>query len=262
MFTFLRKVRRNLIETSKMKKYSLYAIGEIALVVIGILIALQINNWNEQKKQRVTESQYMLSLLSDLEKDKNDLEESARFGGIPVMYNDSLFAELQKAPIKGNEKRIYHFLMLYTNGIEVSYHDRTISQLKNSGGFGLIQDQAISDAVLDYDVHMKESMSYNESIYSNHHINHDISLNRRIYELYRVEHLKDSAIVHKEDINKVAYPDDLKLLSYEVTDIKLLLNSMSAVRVIDNHKYQRALKALEMNRKLDSLIRRKYQDIE
>lgn len=204
----------------------------------------------------------MSSLLSDLEKDKNELIESAKFGAIPVMYNDSLFLELQKVPLKGNEKRIYHFLMLYTNGIEVSYHDRTISQLKNSGGFGMIQDQAISDAVLDYDVYMRESMRYNESIQSNHHVNHDISLNRRIYELYRVEHLKDSAILHRNEMKKVAYPDDLKLLSYRDSDIKLLLNAMSAVRVIDDKKYQRALHALQMNAKLDSLIRSKYPGID
>ena len=65
------------------------------------------------------------------------------------------FLELQRKPIQGREKRIYHFLLLYTNEIEIYYHDRTISQLRNSGGFGLIQNQRISDAVLDYDVHMR-----------------------------------------------------------------------------------------------------------
>ena len=48
MLTFLRKIRKSLIESGIARKYLLYAIGEIALVVIGILIALQINNWNEK----------------------------------------------------------------------------------------------------------------------------------------------------------------------------------------------------------------------
>lgn len=55
MLSFLRKIRRSLIDSSSTKKYLLYAIGEIALVVIGILIALQINNWNEWKKERNVE---------------------------------------------------------------------------------------------------------------------------------------------------------------------------------------------------------------
>tara|TARA_Y100000385_G_C13099534_1_gene643585 strand:- start:2936 stop:3121 length:186 start_codon:yes stop_codon:yes gene_type:complete len=52
MLTLLRKIRKSLIDSGSSRKYLLYAIGEIALVVIGILIALQINNWNESRKDR------------------------------------------------------------------------------------------------------------------------------------------------------------------------------------------------------------------
>ena len=147
---------------------------------------------------------------------------------------------------------------MIANGILISYHDRTISQLRNSGGFGLIDKQEISDAVQDYDIYMRESIKFNESSRSNHFINSDILLNNQMYELYRVEHLKDSAIVHKEDMNKVAYPIDLKLLSYDDFDIKITLNSMSKVRTVDENNYKRAVQALDMNMKLDSLIRNEY----
>ncbi len=258
MINFFRKTRKKLADDNKPLKYARYAIGEILLVVIGILIALSINNWNEEKKEAEVEKQYMISLLSDLTKDRSDLINNVEFGPIPVIYNDSLFSELQKRPLQGREKRIYHFLLLYTNGILISYYDRTISQLRNSGGFGLIDKQEISDAVLDYDVHMRESIRFSESSRSNHFINNDILLNDQMYELYRVEHLKDSAIVYKEDMNKVAYPNDLKLLSYDDFDIKITLNSMSKVRTVDENNYKRAVKALDMNMKLDSLIRSEY----
>ena len=62
MFTILKKLRRSLILSGQVRQYLLYGIGEIALVVIGILIALQVNNWNEQKKA-----------LIDLTKIKGDL---------------------------------------------------------------------------------------------------------------------------------------------------------------------------------------------
>jgi len=53
MIKFFRKIRQNLLRENKTGKYFKYAIGEITLVVIGILIALQINNWNENiEKQR------------------------------------------------------------------------------------------------------------------------------------------------------------------------------------------------------------------
>ncbi|MEN2281330.1 DUF6090 family protein [Algoriphagus sp. SE2] len=50
MIKFFRKIRYNLMSENNTSKYVKYAIGEIVLVVIGILIALQINNWNESRK--------------------------------------------------------------------------------------------------------------------------------------------------------------------------------------------------------------------
>ena len=55
MIKFFRKIRYDLMEKNKTGKYLKYAIGEIILVVIGILIALQINNWNEDRKRRAIE---------------------------------------------------------------------------------------------------------------------------------------------------------------------------------------------------------------
>ena len=52
MIKFFRKIRQKMLTENKFSKYLLYAIGEIVLVVIGILIALQINNWNENKKSK------------------------------------------------------------------------------------------------------------------------------------------------------------------------------------------------------------------
>ena len=64
MIKLFRKIRYDLMEKNKTGKYFKYAIGEIVLVVIGILIALQINNWNELKKQR-NEAQTFINRLSE-----------------------------------------------------------------------------------------------------------------------------------------------------------------------------------------------------
>lgn len=53
MIKFFRKIRKNMIKENRTSKYLVYAIGEIVLVVIGILIALQVNNWNEERKTRL-----------------------------------------------------------------------------------------------------------------------------------------------------------------------------------------------------------------
>jgi hypothetical protein len=54
MIKFFRRIRLDLLKKNKTGKYAKYAIGEIVLVVIGILIALQINNWNEDRKTIAT----------------------------------------------------------------------------------------------------------------------------------------------------------------------------------------------------------------
>ena len=55
MIKFFRHIRQNLLMENKTGKYFKYAIGEIVLVVIGILIALSINNWNESRKNKILE---------------------------------------------------------------------------------------------------------------------------------------------------------------------------------------------------------------
>jgi len=75
MLTFLRKIRKSLIETESNQKYILYAVGEIALVVIGILIALQINNWNEGRKKRIQEQSYLAALHKEFNVNRERLDE-------------------------------------------------------------------------------------------------------------------------------------------------------------------------------------------
>jgi len=76
MINFFRKIRRKLADDNKPLKYMRYAIGEIVLVVIGILIALSINNWNEGRKARKSENQILISLAEDFNSNLKSLENS------------------------------------------------------------------------------------------------------------------------------------------------------------------------------------------
>lgn len=85
MIKFFRKIRKNLLSEGKTGKYFKYAISEIFLVVIGILIALQLNNWNDNNNKTKLGKQYLIEMKSELQDDafkldryifrvKNDLE--------------------------------------------------------------------------------------------------------------------------------------------------------------------------------------------
>ena len=69
MIKFFRHIRQRLIGENRFSKYLLYAIGEIILVVIGILIALQINTWNDFRKKNLLKANYIESLKRDLSAD-------------------------------------------------------------------------------------------------------------------------------------------------------------------------------------------------
>jgi len=76
MIKFFRKIRQKLLAEGKLKSYTFYAIGEIFLVVVGILIALQINNWNQVRKDRSNEILLLLELRASLS------QEATQFVGL------------------------------------------------------------------------------------------------------------------------------------------------------------------------------------
>lgn len=69
MIKFFRRIRQKLLNDGNLKKYLIYAIGEMFLVVVGILIALQINNWNEGRKRSDTEVQLLQNMKQAIEYD-------------------------------------------------------------------------------------------------------------------------------------------------------------------------------------------------
>lgn len=75
MLKFFRKIRQKMLTENKFSKYLLYAIGEIILVVIGILIALQVNNWNENRKSKLSQNKLLVKLISDLDYDISHFNE-------------------------------------------------------------------------------------------------------------------------------------------------------------------------------------------
>ena len=104
MIKFFRKIRQKLLTENKFSKYLIYAIGEIVLVVIGILIALSINNWNENRKQKIITSEYIENLKSDIVQDTIGLNNLIQTGKDQVKIIENFKAYLLKSddpiPIK------------------------------------------------------------------------------------------------------------------------------------------------------------------
>ena len=97
MIKFFRKIRYDLMEKNKTGKYLKYAIGEIILVVIGILIALSLNNWNENRKNKIYEKDLLENMLGNLKLDSITFNKNLQ----EAKSIDSLHRQLYNIGVKG-----------------------------------------------------------------------------------------------------------------------------------------------------------------
>jgi hypothetical protein len=155
MIKFFRKFRQNLIKDNKVSKYLLYAIGEIILVVIGILIALQINNNNEANKERAKELHYLKNLKTDL---------------LLNIENINTFIETRESKIKSANIVLEYYegkpltdLNDFNNNILNVYiwHkfyqiNNTFLELTNSGNLATLSNDSIKNGLLNLDALYKE----------------------------------------------------------------------------------------------------------
>jgi len=142
-----------MLSENKFSKYLIYAFGEIILVVIGILIALQINNWNENRKNSIKEQQYLRNLKQEIEQDtsiinRNFLERYPK--KIAVLNMGKAYYQGDYIP-----KDTLQFLndLGYGNvfgNVIWSFNRTTYQQITNAGDFGIIKNDSLRAAVLNY----------------------------------------------------------------------------------------------------------------
>jgi len=169
MIKFFRKIRQNMIKESKVSKYLIYAIGEIVLVVIGILIALQINNWNEERKSANMGKEYIGLIYNDLKTDINVLKE------IISRLDEQLIATENILTIFESQNHFISDTSAFTNDwsrsswpLTVDRSQNTFSELKTSGQSVLINDKALVDNLNKfynkYDFYIQNYNEYPKSV--------------------------------------------------------------------------------------------------
>ena len=139
MIKFFRKVRQKLLSENNFRKYLIYAIGEILLVVIGILIALQINNWNESRKDRIAEQAILRQLKSEFNSNLKQLDE--KIGIRSYMMNSAiqLLANIDNPSIRNIDSIEMHL----AKTIPYTTFDPILNDLATSGNLRLIKNDSL-----------------------------------------------------------------------------------------------------------------------
>ena len=232
MIKFFRKIRQRLLAEIRFNKYVLYAIGEIVLVVIGILIALQINNWNEERKTRRQEVKYLKNLHKDisLEFVNNDsiiryraqtAKEAANMLNLKELKTEEDLLELEKLI----QKVFRRVNFIPTNN--------TYKELLSSGNLNFITNDTIKEYLLNLDKEYREIANVEYQMY-------------REYEEYLYNPaVRNSEIINLFDLQKTA--DKEVLMFKNPSEINVEIINPQYNKLLQIGEFKNGLKLSVMN---------------
>jgi hypothetical protein len=135
-------------DDSKPAQYARYALGEILLVVVGILIALQINNWNEDKNTRRIERKLLRELKTDLEETEADLVTDMEKALVQLKVTDSLYQEILKIR-DAKDPRPIHISMKYIFNRSDLFPKKSAYESLKAFGINLVSSDSLRKGVTD-----------------------------------------------------------------------------------------------------------------
>jgi hypothetical protein len=228
MIKFFRKIRQNLIIENKTSKYFKYAIGEIILVVIGILIALQLNNWNTDRISRLEELKLLKEMHHNLESDLED-----------CIWNINKNKDLHKSNLA-----VLHHLeerIPFQDSLKLHYGNilGTTTQRRNMSAYDHLKSKGI-DLISNDSLRRDITALYSERYYyiEKMELEYDnpIQLNQVLPQI------NEKLVV--DNISKSGYPIDVEILQND-NAFKGVLRTNVYVRWFMMHRYQSLQKDIE-----------------
>ena len=163
MIHFLRKFRQKLLGEKNLSQYLLYGIGEVVLVVIGILIALQFNNWNNEKKDREKEAYYLKSIQTSISLSQSELDRVISDAASISASADTLFQMLAHQKYELLHGQLLDSLMFNAGDYSrISLNDGGIREILNTGALDIIRDEQIRISLASWDEHIHKIRKFEE----------------------------------------------------------------------------------------------------
>ena len=203
MIKFFKHIRKSLLMENKAAKYLLYAIGEIILVVIGILIALSINNNNEDKKARKLEVKYLKNLLTDVDLELKNNDSLINYRGVTAEAAADLLNSEMRETLKTGSDLVSLELTINQVFQRIKFipTNNTYKELLSSGNLNFISNDSIKDYLLELDKMYVTIDNFEHHMY-------------REYE----EYLYNTAVVNAEILNLFDIQETAKKGGFVFTD--------------------------------------------
>lgn len=196
----LRKIRFELLGENKTRHYVLYAIGEIVLVVIGILIALQIDNWNQSRKDDNALKEYLVKIRSHSGEDLRQLQEISLGRAQIAEYCKKAHTSILD---KTEDKNLHIFKISGLAFADFYFKPNTggYEALKNSEYFGKINNTPLDSLLTKYHS-LLEVIAENEKSYNDYMVNQEACLSTQ----FDVSLILASAVMPQNALSMVATP--------------------------------------------------------
>ena len=163
MFKFFRRIRQDLISNGKTTKYFKYAIGEIALVMIGILLALQVSNWNAINKEQKVEKRYLSELILDLKTDSLVISKFINDSDTQLKYKNNLIEMFNNKATFSEDSLAIFFNIQWQVTYSFNPITTTLDEMKSTGNIGIIRNSDLRRKILEtynnYTIHINQDQS-------------------------------------------------------------------------------------------------------
>ena len=242
MINFFRKIRKQLADDNKPLKYMRYAVGEIVLVMIGILLALSVNNWNDQQKEKNLIKGYASSLILDLREDISQLDIRLEQSRTIVDRIDSLVQYVRGKKIKELSNLDILCLSQATSYRPHLWNRSTIDILKSSGLLQNIAVDSLGKRIAEYNAftyHLDEdfkgdvSNSQNVKQINSRIINYNYS---NLIELQQDYRLYENDLEGMEFFDAPSYNQAKSETLYLMTDDINELNEVINLLIISKYR--------------------------
>jgi NAD kinase len=177
MFRFFSKIRYHLAAENRVAKYLRYAIGEILLVVIGILIALQVNNWNEQRKNKLVEQQLLKALLTEFNANLATLDTTIKINDSNIKNSISLGQYTGPTLPAFDEKELSQLMVgIFKVESRFSPSQGTVQEIINSGKLSFLSDAKLRKALSDWQSTLEKVKRQEDYVVERRDLGHEFFL--------------------------------------------------------------------------------------
>jgi len=239
MIKFFRKIRYDLMGKNKTGKYFKYAIGEIVLVVIGILIALSINNWNEKRLNSKKETVILENIHKEFMANKIQLDTVVFYHKRTIKNCEKLISRFPINIQNEDLDSLAIFLDESFTGYTFNPLQASITSLTNTSTFDLIKNKKLrdlliswNDLVKDYQEEENIAKQYQMNRYTvffdkNFEYNFNLEDKRTNLEIMKTFEFENMIIQRKEQLKEaIEYSGELQILYNSMNEIITMTNKM------------------------------------